>query len=161
MISFDEAVRRVTDAARPIGREPVPIGEAAGRVLAAPVVARIHSPPADCSSMDGYGVREADLPGPLRLIGESFAGAGFEGPLEPGTCVRIFTGAPVPGGVDRVVIQEVAVREGDLVTIADPSGPARYIRPRGSDFRAGDVLLELSIHEEDQPFLRLHEHVRA
>jgi molybdopterin molybdotransferase len=142
MISFDEAVRRLTDVARPIGRESVPIAEAAGRVLAAPAVAMIDSPPADSSAMDGYAVREADLPGALRLIGESFAGSGFDGMLEPGTCVRIFTGAPVPAGADRVVVQEVALRDGDAVTVADLPGHFRHIRPKGSDFRAGDVLLE-------------------
>ena len=142
MISFDEAVRRVAEVARPLGREWVPIADAAGRVLAAPVVAGIDSPPADGSAMDGYAVRDADLPGSLRLIGESFAGGGFGGALAPGTCVRIFTGAPVPAGADRVVVQEVAVRDGDRVTIADLPGPARHIRMRGSDFRAGDVLLE-------------------
>ncbi|HEX6376119.1 MAG TPA: molybdopterin molybdotransferase MoeA [Allosphingosinicella sp.] len=142
MISFDEAVRRVTEVARPIGRKSVPIAEAAGRVLAAPVVATIDSPPADGSAMDGYAVREADLPGSLRLIGESFPGGGFDGALEPGTCVRIFTGAPVPEGADRVVIQEVAVRDREFVAIAGLAGPARHIRARGSDFRAGDVLLE-------------------
>jgi molybdopterin molybdotransferase len=142
MISFDEAIRLLTEVARPVGRELVPIGQAAGRVLAAPVVAMIDSPPADSSSMDGYAVREADLPGRLRVIGESFAGGGFDGRLEPGTCVRIFTGAPVPAGANRVVIQEVAVTDGDFVTIDDPPGPARYIRPRGSDFHAGDRLVE-------------------
>jgi molybdopterin molybdotransferase len=142
MISYDEAIIRLSEVARPLGRESVPIGEAAGRVLAAPVAARIDSPPADSSAMDGYAVREADLPGPLHLIGESFAGVGFDGILEPGTCVRIFTGAPLPAGADRVVIQEIAVRDGDQVTFTEPSGPARYIRPRGSDFRAGDLLLE-------------------
>jgi molybdopterin molybdotransferase len=142
MISFDEAIRLVMGVARPIGSETVPIARAAGRVLASPVVATIDSPPADGSAMDGYAVREADLPGSLRLIGESFAGGGFAGALGPGTCVRIFTGAPVPAGADRIVIQEMAVRDGDAVTIADASGPARHIRPRGSDFRAGDRLLE-------------------
>ncbi|HYJ83026.1 MAG TPA: molybdopterin molybdotransferase MoeA [Allosphingosinicella sp.] len=142
MISFDEAIRRVAEAARPLGREAVPLAEAAGRTLAAPVVARVDSPPADCSAMDGYAVREADLPGTLRLIGESFAGAGFEGALEPGCCVRIFTGAPVPRGADRVVIQEVVHRDGDRVAIGGLPGPARFIRLRGSDFRTDDVLLE-------------------
>ena len=142
MISFDEAVRRVAAAARPIGRESVPIAEAAGRVLAAPVAAMIDAPPADCSAMDGYAVRDSDLPGPLRLVGESFAGDGFGGALEPGTCVRIFTGAPVPAGADRVVMQEVAARDGDAVTFAGLPGPARHIRRRGSDFRAGEILLE-------------------
>lgn len=141
MISFDEAVRRVAEVARPIGRECVPVADAAGRVLAAPAVAMIDSPPADSSAMDGYAVREADLPGRLRVIGESFAGAGFAGSIEPGTCVRIFTGAPLPAGADRVVIQEVAVRAGDSVSFADPPGPERYIRPRGSDFRSGETLI--------------------
>jgi molybdopterin molybdotransferase len=142
MISFDEAVRLLTDVARPLGREPVPLGEAAGRVLAAPVVAMIDSPPANVSAMDGYAVRESDLPGALRLIGESFAGRGFRGTVGPRTCVRIFTGAPLPDRADRVVMQEVAERAGDLVTIADLPGEARYIRPRGSDFCIGEVLLE-------------------
>jgi molybdopterin molybdotransferase len=141
MIAFDEALRRVLEAATPLGRERVPIAEAAGRVLAAPVLARVDSPPADVSTMDGYAVREADLPGSLRIVGESFAGRGFEGALEVGTCVRIFTGAPVPGGSDRVVIQEVASRSGGTVTIGTVSG-APHIRPRGSDFRAGNLLLE-------------------
>jgi molybdopterin molybdotransferase len=142
MISFDEAIRLVADAARPLGRESVPLGRAGGRVLAAPVAAMIDSPPADSSAMDGYAVREADLPGTLHLVGGSFAGGAFDGALEPGTCVRIFTGAPLPAGADRVVMQEVAARDGDSVTIADLPGPHRYIRPRGSDFRAGDSLLE-------------------
>jgi molybdopterin molybdotransferase len=143
MIAFDEAVRRLTEATRPVGRESVPLREAAGRVLAAPVVAMVDSPFADCSAMDGYAVREADVPGRLRLIGESFAGRGFGGTLEPGTCVRIFTGAPVPAGADRIVIQEIAARDGNSVTIAERPGPARYIRPQGSDFRTGETLLEV------------------
>ena len=142
MISFDEAVRLVGETALPIGRESVPIAKAAGRVLAAPVVAMVDSPPADCSAMDGYAVRDADAPGTLRIIGESFAGRGYDGALEPGTCVRIFTGAPVPAGAERVVIQEVVAREGNLAVIAEPPGKARHIRARGSDFRAGETLLQ-------------------
>ena len=142
MIPFDDAVRLVEGIANPLGRERVPIAEAAGRVLAAPVVAQIDSPPADSSAMDGYAVRDADLPATLRVIGDSFAGRGFEWPVAPGTCVRIFTGASVPEGADRVVIQEVVERNGDQATIAELPGKARHIRPKGSDFRSGDVLLE-------------------
>lgn len=142
MIAFDEALRRVMEAATPLGREKVAVAGAAGRVLAAPVLAQVDSPPADVSAMDGYAVREADLPGSLRIVGQSFPGSGFEGAVETGACVRIFTGAPVPRGADRVVIQEVAARDGDRVAIGDLSGAAMHIRPRGSDFRAGDLLLE-------------------
>ncbi|MBX3560924.1 MAG: molybdopterin molybdotransferase MoeA [Sphingomonas sp.] len=142
MISFDEAVRLIEEQASALGPRSVPVAEAAGRVLATPVVAMIDSPPADSSAMDGYAVRDADLPGTLRVIGESFAGRSFEGALAAGTCVRIFTGAPIPSGADRVVIQEVVRRDGDLAIIDDPPGAARHIRFRGSDFRVGDMLLE-------------------
>ena len=142
MISFDEAVRLIEHEARPLREERVPIGEAAGRVLAAPAIARIDSPPADSSAMDGYAVRDSDLPGTLHVAGESLAGRGFEGALAPGTCVRIFTGAAVPPGADRVVIQEEVVRDGDQARFAGPPGEARHIRPQGSDFRAGETLLE-------------------
>jgi molybdopterin molybdotransferase len=142
MIPFDEALRRVQEAARPIGRERVVLAEASNRVLAEPVCAMVDSPPVDSSAMDGYAVRDADLPGTLRLIGQSFAGSDCTPAVVPGTCVRIFTGAPVPDGADRVVIQELVARDGDLAIFAQPDGGARHIRPRGSDFRIGDILLE-------------------
>ncbi|HEX7930954.1 MAG TPA: molybdopterin molybdotransferase MoeA, partial [Sphingomicrobium sp.] len=116
----------------------------AGRVLAAPVVARIPSPRRDVSAMDGYAVREADVstfPGKLKIVGESFAGAGWNGAIGAGECVRIFTGAPVPGGADRVVIQENVQRDGDLAVIGSAPSEARHIRKRGSDFEQGQELL--------------------
>lgn len=144
MISFDEAIELIRSVARPLGTETIALAQASGRVLARPVVAQIDSPRSDVSAMDGYAVRDCDLgafPESLQLIGESFAGAGWHGPLAPGTCARIFTGAPVPAGADRVVIQENVRREGDLAIIADDPGAARHIRKRGSDFAAGDELL--------------------
>ena len=144
MISFDEAVSLVLAAARPIEGESVRIGEAFGRVLCEPVHARVSAPPADTSAMDGYAVRDADLetlPARLRVVGESFAGRGHDGALESGTCVRIFTGAPVPAGADRVVIQEIVRRDAERAIVESPPGKARHIRRRGSDFEAGDELL--------------------
>lgn len=145
MISFDEATSIVASVARPMAGERIPIGQAHGRVLAEPVVARVDSPPSDVSAMDGYAVKEADLqtlPAVLPVIGESFAGSQFEAGVRSGACVRIFTGAPVPAGADRVVIQELVRRDEDVALIADHPGPARHIRARGSDFRTGDPLLE-------------------
>lgn len=141
MISYDEALATVTAAARPLGREKVTLAAAHGRVLAEPVLAAIGSPRADVSVMDGYAVREADLHAPLVVVGQAFPGAGFDGVLEPGQCVRIFTGAPVPARADRVVVQEIAHREGDRVSLSEPPGPLRFIRRRGSDFATGDALL--------------------
>ena len=144
MISFDEAVELVHRTAAPLGTESVPLDLAAGRVLAAPVVARVESPRSDVSAMDGYAVREADLaalPTRLRLAGESFAGGGWEGAIGPGECVRIFTGAPMPGGAERVVIQENVERDGDVAVIAAHPGKARHVRARGGDFTAGEELV--------------------
>ena len=144
MIGFDEAVEKVRSVANPLGTETVPVVEAAGRVLALSVVAQIDSPRCDVSAMDGYAVRDADLaavPASLTIAGESFAGAGWSEAIAPGTCVRIFTGAPVPPGGDRVVIQENVRREDDLAIFAERPGPARHIRHSGSDFKSGDELL--------------------
>jgi molybdopterin molybdotransferase len=141
VIGFDEAAALVAKVATPLGSEKVALEDARGRVLAAPVVAQVDAPPADVSAMDGYAVRNADLPGRLTLVGESFPGGGHDAPLEPGQCVRIFTGAPVPQGADRVVIQEDVRREGDAACFEKP-GPARHIRRRGSDFVRSNVLLE-------------------
>lgn len=144
MIDFDQAVALVGTVARPLRTEHVPIGRAAGRVLARPVIARIASPRSDVSAMDGYAVREADLeelPARLEIAGESYAGAGWDGTVEAGQCARIFTGAPVPPGADRVVIQEAVRREGDSALIEEKPGGARHIRSRASDFDEGDQLL--------------------
>lgn len=144
MISFDEAFDRVCAAAHPLGKETVRIDEASGRVLAAPVTAQIPSPRCDVSAMDGYAVREADLdalPARLRVVGESFAGCGWSGALADGECIRIFTGAPIPAGADRVVIQEEVRRDGDTAIIDEDPGKARHIRERGGDFEQGDELV--------------------
>jgi molybdopterin molybdotransferase len=140
MISFDEALALIAGAARPLGAETVPLAQAHGRVLAAPVVARVDHPPADVSAMDGYAVRDRDLPGRLPIAGESLPG-GPAGALPAGTCIRIFTGAPVPRGAERVVIQEEVERDGDAAIFGAP-GQSRHIRARGSDFALGATLIE-------------------
>lgn len=144
MISFDEAFAVVKAAVRPLGTERMALEEAVGRVLAAPIISRIDGPRSDVSTMDGYAVRDADLgafPCRLRVIGEAFPGAPYEGLVETGTCARIFTGAAVPAGSDRVVIQEMVQREGDEAVIADAPSPSLHIRKKASDFAIGDVLV--------------------
>lgn len=144
MISFDEAVRLVGDAAVPLGAEMVPLAQAHGRVLAAPVIARVSSPPQNVSAMDGYAARTEDLavlPADLTIIGESLPGIGYAGVVRRGSTVRIFTGAPVPPGADRIVLQEHVERQSDLARILAIE-PASFVRNAGSDFVAGDVLVE-------------------
>ena len=138
---MEEARARMLAGLAPGPAETVPLEAALGRTLAEDVTAVRDQPPYDASAMDGWAVREAELGGgPLRVQGESAAGRPFAAPLAAGAAVRVFTGAAVPAGADRVVIQEEAVREGDLVRLA-PEGATRHVRPRGGDFRAGAVLL--------------------
>lgn len=144
MIDFEAAIARLAAAATLMAPETLPLAQAHGRVLAEDVRARLDAPAADTSAMDGYAVREgelASLPARLKVVGESFAGRGFDGRVGPGECVRIFTGAPMPAGADRVVLQEVVRRDGETAVFAHALGGGRHVRAMGSDFRAGEVLL--------------------
>ena len=142
LISFDEASAILREAAGPLEEALVAIGEAAGLRLSRSVEARIDAPRFDVSAMDGYAVRDADLPGPLRIAGKSYAGSQAPARISQGEAVRIFTGAPVPEGADRVLVQEIVEARGHDLKIVGDYGEARHIRARGSDFREGDTLLE-------------------
>ncbi|MBU2606589.1 MAG: molybdopterin molybdotransferase MoeA [Alphaproteobacteria bacterium] len=144
MIGFQEAAARIVALALPLGSERLPLEQAAGRTLAGPVIARASMPAQNVSAMDGYAVRDADtqaVPFSLPVGGESFAGSDPSIVLTPGTACRIFTGAPVPEGADRVIVQENIERDGDIARVVRSYGPARHIRQTGSDFRQGDILL--------------------
>ncbi|HEX8839384.1 MAG TPA: molybdopterin molybdotransferase MoeA, partial [Sphingomicrobium sp.] len=144
MISFDEATALIASEAQPLATETLGLVRAAGRVLARAIAARIDSPRSDVATMDGYAVRDEDLlsvPATLHVIGLSAPGAGWTGNLARGTCVRVFTGAPIPAGADTVIMQELVRRVGDLALIDRHPGADPFIRRRGSDFNAGDELL--------------------
>jgi molybdopterin molybdotransferase len=70
-------------------------------------------------------------------VGEAGAGHGWAGTVLPGQALRIFTGAPVPAGATRVILQEDVTREGDGICVNAVSANTN-IRPLGSDFRMGD-----------------------
>ncbi len=144
MISFDDALNLIEAHVAPLGTEVVDLGEASGRVLAEGLKARMASPRHAVAAMDGYAVLDsATRPdAPLRLIGESRAGAGFSGSVSAGEAVRIFTGAPMPDGADRCIMQEYATRDGDYVKFAAGYGPGWNVRQAGSDFQSGALLLE-------------------
>lgn len=138
-ISLGEAQSRLLALAGPLAVENVPVCEAVGRYLAAPLIAQRTQPPADLSAMDGYAISGAP---PWQVIGESKCGAQFSGAVAPGEAVRISTGAFMPDGADRVLMQENARRDGDRVTPQSDTTPSEtHIRRGGSDFGTGDALL--------------------
>jgi molybdopterin molybdotransferase len=139
-LAVEAARGRMLAEAGPVETETVGLDAARGRTLAEAVTASRDQPPFDASAMDGWAVRGPGTE--LAIVGESAAGKAYPRPLAPGQAVRIFAGAPVPEAAERVVIQEEATRDGERVRVpADPGGN-RFIRPRGGDFHAGQVLLQ-------------------
>ena len=139
MISVDEALALVLALAAKPEPENVSLDQALGRILLEPVKARLTQPPFDASAMDGYAIRDIDIERPLTVIGEASAGRAWSGTSSEGTAIRIFTGAPVPEGYDRVIMQENVTREGDVIRITDSKGGSN-IRPKGNDFASGDQI---------------------
>jgi molybdopterin molybdotransferase len=144
VLTVAEARDRILAPLRPAPSELVALASAWGRVLAAPVAARLTQPPTDVSAMDGYALRAVDgvLGATLRVIGSAPAGHPFAGEVRPGEAVRLFTGSVVPAGGDTILLQEDAHREDDSVTVAEACAPGRHIRRAGQDFSVGDVLLQ-------------------
>ena len=139
MISVDAALAHVLDLADLTSPEDIDLRHAANRVLAGDIVATRAQPPFAASAMDGYAIAgEAGEGSTFRVIGESAAGTAFPGSVGAGEAARIFTGAPVPKGATRVVIQEDVTREGDVITVAAHAETQTYIRAAGQDFAAGD-----------------------
>lgn len=139
LLPVAEALERVLALVSPLAPETVTLREAAGRVLAAPVTARLTQPPFDNSSMDGYWLNGPDhLPGAvLDVVGEAAAGKGFAGSVAPGQAIRIFTGAPCPAPGGVVVLQENVTREGERLILPATLDRKDNIRPRGQDFVEG------------------------
>jgi molybdopterin molybdotransferase len=152
MLEFEEALARVLAAVPAPTSETVPLTEAAGRVLAELIRSPLNLPSFDNSAMDGYALRAADVasakPGsPVRLLlaGKLPAGDTFAGNVTTGTCVRLFTGSPLPPGADAVVMQEETRLEpgaaGEVLILA-PVGPGENIRLHAGDVKQGSTLAE-------------------
>lgn len=144
MMPFAEALAALQAAVQPVaGVETIGLFDALGRVLAQDVIARCTVPPADNSAVDGYAVRTADLTAEdnrLPVGGRVAAGQVLGRPIRSGEAVRIFTGAPIPEGVDAVFLQEDVRVDGAFVHLPRIASGAN-IRPAAEDFAAGDVVL--------------------
>jgi len=147
MLRFEEALARILALGAPVlSSEVVPLEDAEGRVLGEDLVAAMDLPAFDYSSMDGYAVRLRDLddagvaPFRLPVRGESRTGA-LPGPLEPGTTMRIFTGAAIPAGADAVIMQENVARDGDVAVVAQRPRTGQNVRRRGEDLAARSVAI--------------------
>lgn len=153
LLTVEEHRTRVLAAVTTLPVETVPLAEAVGRTLAAPVLAAHDLPGFDNSSMDGFAVRVADVEGAdaenpvtLRVVADLPAGSSDDPPFGAGEAVRIMTGAPVPAAADAIVPFEdtaggLADSLGTVEVRRAPAASGAFIRRRGGDTRAGDVVL--------------------
>ncbi|GIX48751.1 MAG: molybdopterin molybdenumtransferase MoeA [Candidatus Tectimicrobiota bacterium] len=141
MITAEEALAIVLRHVQPLAPQVQPLLEALDCVLAQDVVAQEDLPPFPCSAKDGFAVIARDASNPRRLIGEQTAGyvAGLR--VEPGTCVRITTGAPLPPGADAVIMVEDTQEANGMVTLLRPVAPGADVRPVGQDVAKGERVL--------------------
>jgi molybdopterin molybdotransferase len=141
LLSIDEALERILARARPLEAEEVPLGAAAGRVLAAAARAAVDLPPFPSSAMDGFALRAADVPGTLPVVERVAAGRPAARPLGAGEAAAIATGGVVPDGADAVVPLEYVVEDENEVVVAGAVDVGANVRPRGGDVGAGEVVL--------------------
>lgn len=171
MIPVADAWQTILRHAARLETTRLPLSAALGRTLAAAACADTDSPPFDASAMDGYALNRGalnkggarppnglanELPSKTRpeagfhseitfhVIGESAAGTAFTGKIGPGECIRIFTGAPVPPDADCVVKQEDTLRNGNTIRITSNAASSTFIRRRGENRRAGDIVVPAS-----------------
>ncbi|MFL0564279.1 gephyrin-like molybdotransferase Glp [Microbacterium sp. 179-I 1D1 NHS] len=150
--SVEEQLARVLAAVRPLPAEVVPIAETSGRTLAAPAVAAHDIPLFDNSAMDGFAVRAADVaaaeaghPVSLRVVADLPAGVSDDPALSAGEAARIMTGSPTPTDADAIVPFENTsgglADSLDVVEVLEAPAAGAFIRRRGADLRAGDVVI--------------------
>lgn len=150
MISVEEALEHILGIIQPLPTTLVPLAEALGLVLAEDIIAHEDMPPFANSAMDGFALRSQDCQQPegqpvrLRVTGEIAAGYIADHAVEPGTAMRIMTGAPVPPGADAVIQIELTRYDGatrDWVEVLTPVESGNNIRPAGEDMHAGQTIL--------------------
>ena len=148
-IPLEDAQRIIETTVQPIQRiERVALVDAHDRVLAQDVGSAIDVPPFARAAMDGYAVRAADTAGATRVaprsltrIGQVFTGQVASQRVEPGQCIEIATGAPLPAGADAVVIVEDTAAAGDRIGVFTPVEPGQNIGRQGADIQRGQTVL--------------------
>lgn len=141
LLSVEDALAKVLARAEPLRLEPVPLSQAAGRVLGESAVAHVDLPPFPSSAMDGFALRAAETPGTLAVAARIAAGRPAPRALAAGEAMAIATGGVVPRGADAVVPLELAVERDGFLEVPSPVAPRANVRKRGGDIRQGETAL--------------------
>ncbi len=140
MISVKEATIRITNLLGQTPSETISITQATNRVLAENVQTDRNQPPFDTSAMDGYAIKTQDAISNniLTVVGTIPAGAGIpDAEVGSNEAFRIYTGAPIPKGADRIIIQEDVKVLDSVIKINENFESNSFVRPLGSDFKQG------------------------
>jgi molybdopterin molybdotransferase len=146
LLSIDEALDRIKAIIDPVNStEKVALKNALERILAESVYSPINIPHDRNAAMDGYAFASQDIAGgqafTLTLAGTSWAGRPFQGQMQPGQCVRIFTGAVVPEQADSVIMQEHVQAQGQTIQFPADTRAQQNIRKVGEDVKQGACLI--------------------
>lgn len=149
--TLDEAIAALRAVAPAPRAERVPLGRAAGRVTAAPLLARTDMPNVDVAAMDGYACRAEDCgdasdarPVRLRVVGASRTGGPPPGAIGPGEAVAVATGAALPDGADAIAVVERTRPVGDGVLLFAPAA-RKHLRRAGEDLERGVAALPAGV----------------
>ncbi|MFN2447610.1 MAG: gephyrin-like molybdotransferase Glp [Vicinamibacterales bacterium] len=149
-ISLAAARSMIEEATHPLARdEREVLVNANGRVIAEDIRSARDVPPFSRAAMDGYAVRAGDTfaasrqaPRALRLIDKVYTGQVARRSLEPGTCIEIATGAPMPAAADAVVMVEETERGGgDDIRVFTPVHASQNVGRQGADITTGQLVL--------------------
>ncbi|EMI5491926.1 molybdopterin molybdotransferase MoeA [Providencia stuartii] len=144
LISLEQALEKLFSQTQTITcSETIPLTDATQRITATDIISPINVPPFDNSAMDGYGLRFSEWDGktPMPIAGKSFAGQPMQGELPQGSCVRIMTGAPIPHGVDTVIMQEEAEETAQGILFTGTVKKGSNIRRAGEDIAKGSSVI--------------------
>ena len=147
-IGYSKALTLTIDHISPLESEIIPLAESVNRIPVHELSSLVYSPSVDASLKDGYAIRSSDIenassgtPVSLRLTGISSAGSEDAAIVEPGTAIRILTGAKIPKGADAVVAEEFTKNEGNIVVVKHFAEPGRNILLKGSDVAEGEPVV--------------------
>lgn len=150
MILYEDALSEILNTVTPLAPTAQPLERLLGSVLAEPIVTPWDMPLFDNSAMDGFGVQSKDVaaasretPATLSVVGTVQAGDPVGNMcLKAGTAVKIMTGAPIPAGVEAVVMREFCETQNGHVVVSRAARPGENIRVRGEELQRGTTVLE-------------------
>jgi molybdopterin molybdotransferase len=136
-VEWDEARQIAYENSTETAAEEISIIESIGRICAQDVIAQSDLPPAHTAMMDGYAVAGT---GPWKIIKSIRAGQ-FESEIEPGTALKVSTGAHIPAECSFVIPHEdVVIFENDVASNV-PLPMGKHIRVPGDEARVGDIIV--------------------